>query len=136
MALEEVKSRTIDILIVEDDEDWIKKIKSGLKKRLENVTYDIARTGEDVFTKLKSRKLWDLIVLDFHLPDKNGTEVLSELKQNGIKKKAVGLTREAGVLEEMETACAMKAFAKSDFRKFLEYVYAYASRLSQGSTNV
>lgn len=130
MELEQTIPRTIEILIVEDDDNWVRKIKLGITKRLENARYEVARTGEDVYAKLKAtRKVWDLIVLDFHLPDTKGTEVLSELKKQGVRKKAIGLTREEGVLEEMETACAMKAFAKTNFRQFLDFVHAYVSEL-------
>jgi len=58
-------------------------------------TADIAATGQSALDQA-AQKHYDLIFMDVGLPDKQGTEVTQELRQNGWKGPIIGLTGHAG----------------------------------------
>jgi two-component system copper resistance phosphate regulon response regulator CusR len=72
----------VRILVVEDEP----KLASALREGLEGESYDVsvARTGEEGFFILHSER-FDLVLLDVMLPARSGLEVLSRLRQNGIR---------------------------------------------------
>ena len=65
------------ILVVEDE----KKVASFIKRGLEEEQYEVqtATDGEEGLS-LALEKTFDLIVLDWNLPKKDGREVLAEIK--------------------------------------------------------
>ena len=64
------------ILIVEDEAALVKNLTLALEDKYTVVT---ATTGEEGLSKVREEKP-DLILLDIMLPDKDGIEILKELK--------------------------------------------------------
>ncbi len=84
------------ILIVEDEESLAELVANRLKK--EKYIVDISLDGEDgLYNALMD--VYDLILLDIMLPNKNGIEILKEIKKNNIKAKVIMLTAK-GELED------------------------------------
>ena len=77
------------ILIAEDE----RRIASFLEKGLaaNGYTTEIARTGEDVI-RLARHKSFDLLILDIGLPQKDGFEVLRQLRAERIDLRVLILT--------------------------------------------
>jgi two-component system copper resistance phosphate regulon response regulator CusR len=77
------------ILVVEDE----RKIAQALNKGLESNQYSvrIASTGEEGFF-LASTEEFDLIILDIMLPGRDGVEVLTALRQRGVRVPVLMLT--------------------------------------------
>ena len=69
------------ILVIEDEPKVGKALAEGLKADGYEVT--LAQTGEDGFFRASSRS-FDLIVLDVMLPGRNGIEVLTTLRRQGL----------------------------------------------------
>lgn len=69
----------VRILVVEDEH----KIANAVKKGLENERFvvDVAFSGEDGFD-LASSEDYDAIILDWMLPDKDGLEIIQELRNS------------------------------------------------------
>ena len=69
------------ILVVEDE----KKMSGFLKKGLQESGYntDVAESGSAAET-LASENVYDLIVLDVMLPDKNGMDIARQLRTDGF----------------------------------------------------
>lgn len=79
------------ILIVEDDE----KLASRLKKGLENKGFaiDVVENGLKAVTRISLyRTIYEVIVLDLMLPEKDGFEVCTEVRALGIKIPIIVLT--------------------------------------------
>jgi DNA-binding response OmpR family regulator len=77
------------ILVVEDEQ----KVANALREGLEGERYDVAveRTGEGAFFRLTT-EAFDLILLDLMLPGRDGVEILTALRQKGIKTPVLVLT--------------------------------------------
>ncbi len=65
------------ILIIEDDEKTAQALATGLAK--EGFSAAVSRTGEDGFYRLNAEP-FDLVVLDWMLPGRNGVEILKTLR--------------------------------------------------------
>ena len=86
---EEIKKPKI--FVVEDDVFMVELLANELKNAgLETYSFQIGQTAIDSFSKLQP----DLIVLDLLLPDKNGFEVLREIRRmpNGVQVKVMVLS--------------------------------------------
>jgi heavy metal response regulator len=79
----------VRILVIEDE----KKVAAFIKRGLEQESYavDIARDGVEGLEYVTAND-YDAIVLDVMLPGKNGFEVLSEFKANGVSAPVLMLT--------------------------------------------
>lgn len=86
-----MKRETINILLIEDNQDDIDLIKKAIKKTdYHNVVLTIARNGEEGITKLEEsmknknkimdRSRIDLIMCDVNMPKMNGIEFLAKIK--------------------------------------------------------
>ncbi len=82
------------ILIVEDEKRITSFIKKGLQ--YEGYTVDVAYDGLKGIEKAKDENL-DLIVLDVMLPGKDGFEICSELRDQGIVTPIIMLTAKDSV---------------------------------------
>ncbi|MEJ2626972.1 MAG: response regulator [bacterium] len=71
--------KKLGILIIEDDEDFLKPIKNVLEKNEYNVS--VSRDGEQGLTLAEKIKP-DLIILDIMLPKKDGYAVCHSIKEN------------------------------------------------------
>lgn len=77
------------ILIVEDEEKMAKALRKGLEA--EQFSVSVAPTGEEAFF-LASTEAYDLVILDWMLPQRDGMEVLSALRQKGVAVPVLMLT--------------------------------------------
>jgi len=77
------------ILIIEDDEAILSLLKRGLEE--EGMIIDTATNGEDG-EYLAKMNHYDIIILDWMLPQKSGIEVLESLREENIKTPVLMLT--------------------------------------------
>lgn len=90
--VEEIKKPKI--FVIEDDVFMVELLGNELKNAgLETYSYQVGQAAIDNYTQLQP----DLIVLDLLLPDKNGFEVLREIRRlpNGVKVKVMVLSNMA-----------------------------------------
>jgi CheY-like chemotaxis protein len=122
--------RKITILLVDDQEDYRYLLRDEIEELLpdeiredeENISiYDVG-SGMEALKFVEDNPV-DIIVLDYEMPDINGADVLVQLKQLGVTKTAIGLTRlSEPVLSEMEASCALKAFCKDNKQQFYAFL--------------
>src|SRR5438094_6097601 len=79
----------VKILVIEDDARTANAIRNGLQG--EGYDTALARTGEDGFFQLNAEP-FDLVVLDWMLPGRDGIEVLKTLRSRGAKTPVLLLT--------------------------------------------
>jgi two-component system, OmpR family, copper resistance phosphate regulon response regulator CusR len=77
------------ILVIEDDAKTANAVRSGL--RGEGYEAALAKTGEDGFFLLAA-EAFDLVVLDWMLPGRDGVEILKTLRSRGTKTPVLLLT--------------------------------------------
>src|SRR5438094_517574 len=77
------------ILVIEDEPKTANAIRSGL--RGEGYDATVAKTGEDGFFQLNAEP-FDLVVLDWMLPGRDGIEILKTLRARGAKTPVLLLT--------------------------------------------
>jgi DNA-binding response OmpR family regulator len=79
----------VRILIVEDE----MKVANALKQGLEGERYDVAvaTTGEEAFFQVSTAK-FDLILLDWMLPGRDGIQVLTTIRERGLETPVLLLT--------------------------------------------
>lgn len=77
------------VLVVEDEEKTRDSLAEGL--RLESWQVEVASTGEEALGVLDGRA-FDLVVLDWMLPDRDGIEILRHLRQRGVHTPVLMLT--------------------------------------------
>lgn len=70
------------ILVVEDDERTVSFLQQSLEE--DGHTVDVALDGNTALAKGRSKPPHDLIVLDIQIPEPNGLEVCTILRQEGI----------------------------------------------------
>ena len=77
------------MLVVEDDPKLGDALQRGLAG--EGWTADLARTGEDAFFRLSS-ETFDVVVLDWMLPGRDGVTILRTLRERGAQMPVLVLT--------------------------------------------
>jgi len=77
------------ILIIEDDAKTANAIRTGL--RGEGYDATVAKTGEDGFFQLNAEP-FELVILDWMLPGRDGIEILKTLRARGTKTPVLLLT--------------------------------------------
>lgn len=77
------------ILIVEDDPDTANELRRCLERELYQV--EVARTGSEGEFMLKSYQ-FDVVVLDWELPEQTGLEILSQYRRSGGSTPVIMLT--------------------------------------------
>jgi len=77
------------VLVVEDE----LKVANALREGLEGERYEVVveRTGEDAFFRMTT-EAFDLILLDLGLPGRDGLQILTTLRNKGIKTPVLVLT--------------------------------------------
>ncbi len=70
----------LKILLVEDNKIEIIKLKRSISKELQNYALTIAENGREALASIKL-DVPDLILLDLNMPDMNGKEFLTIIKQ-------------------------------------------------------
>jgi two-component system, OmpR family, copper resistance phosphate regulon response regulator CusR len=86
------------LLIVEDDDKTARALESGLQSEGFSVT--LARTGEEGFLVLTTES-FDLVVLDWMLPGRDGIEVLKAVRARGTKTPVLLLTARDAVADRV-----------------------------------
>jgi two-component system copper resistance phosphate regulon response regulator CusR len=86
------------LLIVEDDDKTASALQSGLQR--EGFSVALARTGEEGLSVLTSES-FDLVVLDWMLPGRDGIEVLKALRMRGAKTPVLLLTARDAVADRV-----------------------------------
>lgn len=86
------------ILIIEDEYNLADAIMAMLKK--EKYDVDIDTDGEDGLYDALSN-IYDLIILDVMLPNKNGFEILEEIRKNKIEAKVLMLTAKSSIEDKL-----------------------------------
>ena len=121
--------KNIKILMAEDDKFISRAYNDGLTRAGFSVT--MASDGEEAIIKIKETKP-DIILLDLIMPEKNGFEVLEEIKENDDTKGIPviilsNLGQDTDVKKGKELG-AVDYLVKSDFsirevvKKIMEYV--------------
>jgi len=77
------------ILVIEDDPKTANAVRTGL--RSEGYEATAARAGNEGFSLLTAES-FDLVVLDWMLPGRDGIEILSALRRRGVKTPVLLLT--------------------------------------------
>lgn len=77
------------ILVIEDDINIAESLKEGLED--ESYAVDVCHDGLDGYLTAGASE-YDVIILDVMLPEKNGFEVLVDLRRDGIKTPVLMLT--------------------------------------------
>jgi DNA-binding response OmpR family regulator len=70
------------IMIVDDEPDLVFSIKYGLENFSEEYKVTGAESGRECFELLKNGQMPDLILLDIMMPEMNGWDVFTKLKEN------------------------------------------------------
>lgn len=85
----EVNSKRPCVLIVEDET----KIRQALAEGLASADYEVslADTGEEAFYRATT-EIFDVMVLDIMLPQRSGLEILTRLRQRGLRTPVLLLT--------------------------------------------
>ena len=68
----------MNLLIIEDDEDILSFLKRGLEEEGYNI--DTAENGE-IGEYKAIENIYDVIIVDWMLTDKDGTEVIKEIRK-------------------------------------------------------
>ena len=85
--------RSLQVLLVEDNEGDVRLIKEAFSESKIDKTFSVARDGEEALNYLYARGKYadrtkpDIILLDINLPKKNGFEILESIKNDPVLKK-------------------------------------------------
>lgn len=125
--------RPLEVLLVEDQEMHALLIQRHLTRLDPTVAITHAADGAAAMGLLRAGQRFDLILLDIHLPAKDGREVLGELRADGdlrtipvVVMTAVGTEREcAGAYALGANAYVRKPDNPGDYREILADVAAF-----------
>jgi two-component system copper resistance phosphate regulon response regulator CusR len=79
----------VHVLVVEDEQKMAKALQEGLEA--DDYAVSVAHTGEEGFY-LAQAKTFDMMILDVMLPGRDGFEILTALRQRGMKTPVLLLT--------------------------------------------
>lgn len=113
----EKNSETIKILLIEDDSNMAGLIKYYLNSyRKYSFVIDWVETAEKGIQKLSPANSYDLILLDYYLPEMNGIEILKIIKSRNIDALVIMLSsaKEREVMSEVLKLGATDYYMKED----------------------
>ncbi len=87
------------LLVIEDDEAILSLLKRGLEE--EGMVVDTAANGEDG-EYLAEVNHYDIIILDWMLPEKSGIDILKDLRSKDIKTPVLMLTAKDAMENKLE----------------------------------
>jgi len=90
----------VRVLLVDDEPAFREMVESQLSK--EGFPVSCAGSGMEALDQLK-RNPFDVMLLDYHLPDISGPEVLRRMKELNIRTQVIMLTGEQGLDRAAET---------------------------------
>jgi DNA-binding NtrC family response regulator len=106
-AVEEARGSALKILLVDDEEDYVRTMAERLTMR--DMGSEVALNGEEALTLLEG-DLPDVMVLDLKMPGIGGLEVLEAVKKKYPSVQVIILTGHGSEKEEVE-ALRLGAFA-------------------------
>ncbi len=109
----------IKVLYLEDNKFDIELTKIEIKKNLPDCEIDIASTINDAVLVLKTNPNYDVAILDLNLPDGNGIDCLSYIRENKLPIAVIILT---GSGNEESAIAALKAGADDYLTKKERYL--------------
>ena len=124
------------MLIIEDDENILSVLKRGFEE--ESYVIDTANTGDDGEYLALTNK-YDVILLDWMLPNKNGIEILENLRNNSIDTFIIMLTAKDDIDDKVMglTKGADDYVGKPfSFKELLARVNALYRRSLSATTNI
>ena len=86
--------KTINVMLVDDESDFLETLEKRLKKRKLNVTS--VYSGEEALRHLSKEEV-DVVVLDVKMPGMDGIEVLREIKKHYPLIEVILLTGHASI---------------------------------------
>ncbi len=114
---DQLASRPRRILLVEDNPDHVLLVKGAFAKADPTTTIDVVSTGEEALGRLES-EAYDAIVMDYHLPDRDGLELLRQVADKGYGLPVIVVT---GQGDEELAAQAMREGASDYMVKSADY---------------
>jgi len=123
------------ILLIEDDEKLLKSIKEGLKQF--DFRVDMATDGEEGLY-LASNNKYDVLVVDWMLPNLSGIELLKQLRKNNISTPALILTAKGDVEDKVEGLSVADDYLTKpfDFEELVARIKALYRRSKNINDNV
>jgi CheY-like chemotaxis protein len=107
--------KPLAILLVEDSPSDVKLMREALQEAGVNIAIDVARDGVECMDHLRAAEQRhsprpDLVLLDWHLPRKDGRQVLSEIKSSdGLKMIPVIIMTSSKAEEDITEAYQLNA---------------------------
>ena len=83
------RKNTKKVLVVDDDEEEIRKIKHALERK--NYDVVISLFGQDAIDRVKNKEKYDIILIDDEMPLMNGINVVEEINKIRNKSKEIVL---------------------------------------------
>ena len=106
----------MDILIVDDDKNFIDTLEDGLKLKNVEAGVRVAKSAREALNEL-SAAVPSLIILDIQLPDMHGIEFLRVIRESSRLKKVPVIFISAKYTEPADRSEAMLAGAGAFFSK-------------------
>jgi len=125
------------LLVIEDDDNILSLLKRGFVEH--GHTVEVANDGEDGEYKAIVKQ-YDVIVLDWMLPSKNGLEILENLRKKGIKTPVIMLSAKSEIDEKIlglkygADDYLSKPFSFKELRARVEALYRRV--VSSGSNSI
>jgi len=115
-----VRKEAVSIAIVDDNPAVNKKTQEALNGVFEleafkkiNFDVDVYEGGEYL---VDSKKEYDLIVMDYEMPQMNGIEVATKLNENGMRSKVLFLSGYDEIIKPLQQAISIKLTAGFIFK--------------------
>lgn len=129
----------LKVLVVEDNSLAARMVYTFFRKAAPDTQVDMVETGFDAKSKIAEVESgYDIIMMDFGLPDCNGVNLTRELRDAGVTSMIVGLSGNLDQFTEEERQAAglnhgyRKPFSISDAE---EIIAKYAQYLESGQAN-
>jgi PAS domain S-box-containing protein len=87
---------SIDVLLVDDNEQWARFIAQDLERINENLGVTIAASANEALQRLREPDSYDCLVTDYQMPGGNGIRLLERVRDNGWDIPVLLLTGEGG----------------------------------------
>lgn len=104
------KTEDILVLLIEDSLEDIEIISKTMTKMEKVIKIESANSGKDGLNKINT-KYYDVVLLDYKLPDMSGINVLEKIKENNIQVSVIMLTG----ADDREIAVEAMKLGASDF---------------------